>query len=280
MKLQRTWLLLLGAVLTGCADKPMPVAEKPNLAVEDSQPVAKDPKPEMEDAKEAQRKCSERFGLPIEITNSIGMKLKLIPVGEFMMGSPESDDDAWQNPRHKVRITKPFYLGVYEVTQAEYEEVTGENPSTFNGAGNPVEQVSWNDATEFCKKLSAKEENTYRLPTEAEWEYACRAGTTTRFSFGDDPASLGEYAWHKDNSGGKTHPVGEKKPNTLGLFDVHGNVAEWCVDSWGANRVRRGGCWGSTAKYCESSKRRRSIPEGRYDFQGFRVVAVPSGNDQ
>jgi formylglycine-generating enzyme required for sulfatase activity len=163
----------------------------------------------------SRKECSHRLELPVEITNSIGMRLKLMPAGEFMMGTPESDNPTMshESPQHKVRITKPFYLGVYEVTQAEYARVMGENPSRFKDASNPVEQVSWDDATEFCRKLSAKEGKTYRLPTEAEWEYACRAGTTTRYSFGDDWARLGEYAWYGANSRQETHPVGEKKPN-------------------------------------------------------------------
>ena len=259
-------------------------------------------------ARQHQESWAEYHGVPVEITNSIGMKLKLIPAGEFMMGSPESGDGgpSWVKPQHKVRITKPFYLGVCEVTQAEYEKVMGKNPSWFSKGGrgakgvsgkdtsrHPVEQVGWDDAVEFCKKLSAKEGKTYRLPTEAEWEYTCRAGTTTLYSFGDDAASLGEYAWYRDNSDEKTHPVGEKKPNAWGLHDMHGNVWEWCQDcygeyssdavtnptgpSQGSLRVFRGGGWGSDARSCRAAYRRRLEPQVRDDGLGFRVAADPSG---
>jgi formylglycine-generating enzyme required for sulfatase activity len=154
--------------------------------------------------------------------NSISMKLVWIAPGEFKMGSNDGED--FEKPLHTVKITKGFYMGAFEVTQGQYQQVMGTNPSYFKGANLPVEQVSWDDAVEFCKKLSQKEGKTYRLPTEAEWEYACRAGTTTKFSFGDDESQLGEYAWYGKNSGMKTHPVGKKKPNAWGLFDMHGNV--------------------------------------------------------
>jgi len=275
-----------------------------------------------ENAKEAAAAGQEP---PAEITDSIGMKLKLIPAGEFMMGSAKSPQEIVQmfklserhvkslkdeHPQHTVRITKPFYLGVYEVTQTEYEKVMGKNPSCFSKGGraadrvsgkdtsrHPVEYVSWEDAVEFCKKLSAKEGKTYRLPTEAEWEYACRAGTTTLYGFGDDPASLGEYAWYRENSGKKTHPVGKKKPNDWGLYDMHGNVWEWCQDRYGedyyaessaesstddppgpekgSSRVPRGGSWINVARLCHSAYRYGSPQDNRGSGKGFRVAVGP-----
>ena len=177
-------------------------------------------------------------------TNSIGMKLVLIPAGEFLMGSPEGEGYLVEHPQHRVRITKAFYLGTCEVTQEQYERVMGSNPSCFckNGSGKdqvsgqdtgsfPVEMVSWEDAVEFCRRLSElpgekSAGRVYRLPTEAEWEYACRAGSSGRYGFGDQERGLGEHGWFSDNSHGKTHPVGQKKPNAWGLYDVHGNVWE------------------------------------------------------
>jgi formylglycine-generating enzyme required for sulfatase activity len=243
---------------------------------------------------------------PPALTNSIGMKLALIPAGEFLMGSPHSDSDAFsgEKPQHRVQITRPFYLGMYEVTQAEYERVMGTNPSNFSTAKvgqdtsqHPVERVTWEDAVEFCRKLSELPEEksagrVYRLPTEAEWEYACRAGSQTRYSFADNESQLGDYAWYLSNSDIRTHPVGEKKPNAFGLYDMHGNVYEWCQDWYatyagdatdpqgsgsGTNRVFRGGSWVSYARSCRAAYRDWYGPGYRGRYLGFRVAAVPSG---
>ncbi|MCY2989729.1 MAG: SUMF1/EgtB/PvdO family nonheme iron enzyme [Planctomycetota bacterium] len=236
---------------------------------------------------------------PETLTNSIGMKLMLIPAGEFLMGSPESESGAGsdEKPQHRVRITKPFYLGVYEVTQAQYQKIVGNNPSKFNGESLPVETVSWEDAVVFCKRLSEVAEEraagrTYRLPTEAEWEYACRAGSTSKYSFGDSEAELGTYAWYDKNSGGTTHPVGEKQANAWGLYDLQGNVWEWCADGYdpyaagaasdpsgpgsASLRVFRGGSWYYTAADCRSANRGRISPSGRSCNLGFRLAAVQS----
>ncbi len=223
------------------------------------------------------------------IVNSIGMRFVPIPSGTFTMG--ETPDDI-ETP-HQVTLTKGFELGVYEVTQAQYEQVMKNNPSNFKGAENPVENMRWDDAVEFCRKLSAlpaekAEGNVYRLPTEAEWEYACRAGTTTQFSFGDDESKLGDYAWYRENSAEKTHPVGSKLSNAWGLYDMHGNVWEWCQDVWhddypegsvkdprrgtsGSRRVIRGGCWYLPALSCRSPDRDAGH-NARSNVWGFRVV--------
>jgi len=218
------------------------------------------------EAKEHQRRWGEYLKVPVETTNSIGMKLVLIPPGKFMMGNNTAASD--EGPAHDVTITTGFYVGKYEVTQAQWQAVMGNNPSQFKESGPdaPVEQVSWNEAVAFCNRLSAvppeKEiEGAYRLPTEAEWEYSARAGTTIAYCFGDEKAGLSDFAWWDGNSHKKTHPIGQKRPNGFGLFDVHGNVWEWCAD-WhakdyyqqtpvtdpagpllGSVRVIRGGSW-------------------------------------
>jgi len=184
---------------------------------------------------------SEQLALGDPIVNSIGMVLVPIPAGQFQMGSPDSDVDANENerPPHQVKLTKPFCLSAFEVTQGQYEKVMGSRPwegkdYVREGPDYPATYVGWNDAVEFCRKLSEQEDVDYHLPTEAQWEYACRAGTTTVFSFGDDAAKLGGYAWYRDNawdSGQKyAHHVGQKSPNSWGLYDMQGNVWEWCQD--------------------------------------------------
>jgi formylglycine-generating enzyme required for sulfatase activity len=222
------------------------------------------------------------------VRNSIGMEFVPIPAGAFMMGSAQGNND--ERPSHQVTISRPFYLGKYEVTQAQWEAVMGSNPSRFTGQPDrPVEQVSWDDVQAFIRKLNEKEGGTmYRLPTEAEWEYAARAGSTTAYSFGDDPGQLGEYAWYTDNSGGQTHPVGQRQPNAWGLYDMHGNVWEWVQDwygtyaaepvtdpqgpSSGSNRVVRGGSWRNGARFCRSAYRFYAHPGDRIVDLGFRLL--------
>jgi formylglycine-generating enzyme required for sulfatase activity len=222
------------------------------------------------------------------IINSIGMKFKLIPAGEFMMGSNEYDSE---KPVHKVTIGDPFYLGIYPVTQQEWKAVMSDNPSRFDGERLPVETVSWIGVQEFIKKINEKEgTNKYRLPTEAQWEYAVRGGTATRYSFGDDESKLGDYAWFNSNSEGKTHEVGQKKPNPWGLYDMLGNVWEWVQDSWhdnyngapidgsfwegGSNRVFRGGSWDDYAGNCRSAYRSGHFGGYCLYYVTFRLLRV------
>jgi formylglycine-generating enzyme required for sulfatase activity len=257
------------------------------------------------------------------IESSIGMKLAYIPPGEFMMGSPKIEQDQAikhgaardyfraESPQHKVKISKGFYLGVYTVTQVEYEKVMGNNPSWFSASGDgkkevagldtrhfPVERVSWDEAKEFCKKLSAKEGKEYRLPTEAEWEYACRAETTTPFHFGEsistDQANYnGESVFGSGMKGEnrkRTMKAGSFPANEWGLHDMHGNVFQWCEDLFdmdyygdspamdplnvtkGTSRVFRGGCWVNHARSCRSAFRDSRAPGFRNGVLGFRVV--------
>jgi formylglycine-generating enzyme required for sulfatase activity len=237
------------------------------------------------------------------ITNSIGMKFVLIPEGSFQMGSGITPEELVQRfggkaesfnneyPLHKVTISKPFYLQTTEVTQGQWQTVMGNNPSFFNQCGKdcPVEKVSWNDAQEFIAKLNQIEKTKkYRLPTEAEWEYACRAGSTSIFYFGDDGGELGKYAWYEGNSLWKTHPVGRLKPNAWGLYDMYGNVYEWCQDwkdvypaepvtdpkgpSSGEHRVLRGGSYVDKARTSRSALRGYKNPDFRIDHLGFRVA--------
>jgi formylglycine-generating enzyme required for sulfatase activity len=332
-----------------------------------------------EEAVDSQREWSGTLGTQVEVTNSIGMKLVLIPPGEFLMGSPEGEERRSRiEHRHRVRITKPFYLGVYEVSQKEYQQVMGTNPSWHQvkdlegklkdleesesdlkddlkdlaepekkvdeskreledlevrvnaladelrdladrardlaeEAGGldrtrfPVECVSWEDAADFCRKLSSLPSEkvahwVYRLPTEAEWEYACRAGTTTPFHFGSqsngrEANCLGRFPYGTTVKGpylGRATIVGSYAPNAFGLYDMHGNVFEWCRDwlsfnyyraspiddpqgpSWGWFRVIRGGGWESSG-HCRSAYRHWALPSSRGSARGFRVAAFPPG---
>ena len=231
-----------------------------------------------------------------QYTNSIGMEFILIPSGSFMMGSDPNfgNNHRDESPLHKVSISQPFYLGKYEVTQAQWVAVMGNNPSKFKGRNNPVETVSWHDTQEFITRLNAKEKHArYRLPTEAEWEYAARAGTSTTYFFGDDKNALSGYAWYHDNASDATRPVGQKQPNAWGLYDVYGNVREWVQDWYeekyyanspetdpqgppsGKQRVDRGGSWGFNAMFCRSAFRGDVLPDSRMGYLGFRLALSP-----
>lgn len=240
----------------------------------------------------------------LELTNSIGMQFKLIPAGEFLMGSPASEEHRFKSegPQHQVRISRAFRFGLTEVTQQQWFAVMKTKPwadqdYVKEGDRYAATYISWNDAVEFCKRLSQQEGQTYRLPSEAEWEYACRAGTTTAFSFGNSEARLSEYAWWGGYGGmGSTkdeeyaHEVQSLKPNKFGLHDMHGNVSEWCSDWWdlaayspsaqtdpvgpgtGPYRASRGGSWFRHAKYVRSARRAGNTPDNRSCVVGFRVV--------
>jgi formylglycine-generating enzyme required for sulfatase activity len=239
------------------------------------------------------------------LSNSIGMIFVQIPIGEFTMGTPFSEDPSAlseERPQHRVRITQPFYLAVYEVTQTQYQRVMGTTPNHRLECGGDaaIENLSWEDARSFCQKLGELPAEglagrTYRLPSEAEWEYACRAGGMTRYSFGDSAEVLGDYAWYKGNSEQERHAVGQRKPNAWGLYDMHGNVWEWCDDvhadyheyavdanqcpssysrSSSNGHVLRGGCWLSDAFECRAGKRRFGSADLRVHDFGFRVVCV------
>jgi formylglycine-generating enzyme required for sulfatase activity len=234
------------------------------------------------------------------VTNSLGMKLKLILPGSFLMGSEKGEDN--EKPVHKVTITKPFYIGMYEVTQSQWEQVMGTNiheqrdladPNyTVRGEGPnfPMYHVSWLEAMDFCRKLSEKEGVEYRLPTEAEWEYACRAGSQTEYFWGDRIDD--RYFWYEENSGKVTQPVGTRMPNLWGLYDMSGNVWEWCEDCYspsypqehqfdpvgpptGDLRVFRGGYCTLEAKFCRSARREGFNQAGRSRSVGFRIARNP-----
>jgi formylglycine-generating enzyme len=361
---------------------PSHVVSKPTSAIKYDMPVVVSSHNEGRTSSETNRAITDNAPddptTPSTITTSIGMKLVLILRGEFMMGNSESAETLagaykqkypiepnaikHEYPLHRVRLSKPFYLGIYKVTVGQFktfvqdtgyqtdadksneedvkQDRTWKNTRNWSNVfspkeiglvkttmtdyqtdDHPVVYVSWNDAVAFCEWLSHKEGAQYRLPTEAEWEYACRAGSTTRYYFGDDDSQLGEYAWYADNLQSHrdgvldildswTHPVGQKKPNAFGLYDMHGNAEEWCADLYAENyysvspvddpqgpdsdhatstpynkylsvwqskhtRVKRGGDWGSAASDQRSAARRSGNPAAHFDTIGFRVARTP-----
>ena len=243
---------------------------------------------------------------PTNVVAASKPEMLRIAGGKFVMGTKAESD----SQPHEVVISS-FFIDKYLVTQEQYQKVMGNNPARWKGDRNPIEQVRWSDAVRFCNKRSEMdglqpcydlntwqcnfEANGYRLPTEAEWEYACRAGTTSIYSFGDDPAKLGEYAWYDKNSSLRPHPVGQKKPNPWGLYDMHGNIWQWCNDFYkveyynespkenprgpkeGETKVLRGGCWKTSSETCGSAYRYNENPGYAdvcfgYDIYGFRCV--------
>lgn len=252
------------------------------------------------EATRRQEEAADEFDIPIEYKNRIGMKLRLIPAGGFMMGSPADEEyrEGNEEPVHRVEITKPFYLGTREVRQGEWLEVMDTTPwrkktNTREGADYPATYISWKDAQAFCERLSQLEDRVYRIPTEAEWEYACRAGSGAAYGFGNEPSMLQEHSWFKINTCDRgevyPHETGRKTPNNFGLYDMHGNVWEWCEDRYsfyyeltpsadptgpkvGDSRVHRGGGFRSLARYCRSADRARCAPNVSQFDLGFRVV--------
>lgn len=301
MKARWSFALLVAVVLAlglvaGCGDDDEPNKTKRAGTGESGLRKAEAYNEWSSDAKEAKRRQTETakaLGVPVEKTIDLGkgvkLKLVLIPAGELVMNSTLLPSD--EKLIHRAQISKPFYMGTTEVTHEQWQAVMGNNPSRFKGAKNPVERVSWKDCQAFVKKLNVKYNGlAFALPTDAEWEYACRAGSTTKYCFGDSKKELGDHAWYGANSDNKTHPVGLKKPNVFGLYDMHGNVSEWCQD-WsgkdhyensrevdplgatrGAFRVLRGGSWSVNPAECRSASRLWSAPTYRHIVFGCRVV--------
>jgi len=291
------------------------------------------------EAKQHQEEWAKHLGIEVETTNSVGMKFRVIPPGEFLMGSSEEEIAKLvvstknesvtprirtEGPQHKVTLTKPFAISKHELTRGQFRsfvEATGyKTDAEKDGHGgygyidgkpgqaseflwntdlgfdteqtddHPVVNVSWNDSVAFCQWLSEKEGVTYRLPTEAQWEFACRAGSLTRYSFGDEESLLEEFAWYGNKGGRNTNPVGQKRANALGLFDLYGNVIEWCHDWYGPyttapavdpvdlnvgvgrRHLLRGGSFTYTASNVRSASRIASHPTDRLFTIGFRVV--------
>jgi formylglycine-generating enzyme required for sulfatase activity len=250
---------------------------------------------------------------PGQVREDNGLRMKLVwcPPGKFTMGSPESEADRRKNEDQvEVTLTKGFWLGKYEVSQAEWKQLIATEPWKRNkgmpeGDDFPAAAVNWDDGMEFCRRFTERERDAgqlpegweYTLPTEAQWERACRAGTETKFSFGDDESKLAAHAWFLENAANAgevyAHRVGQMKPNGWGLYDIHGNVWEWCRD-WcgdklpggsdpedtekGRYRAARGGCWGCTAGLCRSAGRSRFAPSLRMGYMGFRVALSPVEN--
>ncbi len=319
MEMMGVLALFISAIISGCATSEDDIdfhdeSEFPSIrekepiqsllsdnimSLEDFNPIV--PKTYVADEKRkiADHELMETEGNVIrdEVTNSIGMKLVWIPAGEFDMGSAEGELD--EKPVHRVRISKGFWMGQTEVTQEQYKAIMGGEPWSGEkyvqeSDSNPAAYISWDNAVEFCRKLSQTEGKIYRLPTEAEWEYACRAGSETRFSFGNNDAYLSDYAWFEGNAWDVeqkyARQVGQKYPNAFDLYDMHGNACEWCSDwydenyyseshevdpqgpSTGRFRVLRGGSWQFTSWRCRSAIRSRNLPNIKFMSFGFRVV--------
>jgi formylglycine-generating enzyme required for sulfatase activity len=228
-----------------------------------------------------------------DLGNGVHMEMVRIPSGRFALGSPTNETGRRDNESPMSEVNIPaFYMAKFVVTQEQWVAIMGSNLAIFReNLQAPVENISWLEAQEFCRKLAAKTQHLYRLPSESEWEYACRAGTNTAYHFGDSPTQLADYAWFADNSNKRSHPVGAKVPNPWGLYEMHGGVWEWCEDIWHDNfngapadgsvwvndgytsrRVRKGGSWSNEAKLCRSASREWHWQSDRYNDISFRVV--------
>jgi formylglycine-generating enzyme required for sulfatase activity len=293
-------VLLIAAAIAGCGDRSTTRNSAPAGKTVDSvalEPAPFETIPLASDASYESPPAADG-GQPGEVRELTNLKIKFCwcPPGDFQMGSPETAPNHQLNEtQYKVTLSRGFWMQQTELTQDQYQQLMGSNPAFYKGEQNPVESVTWTEATEFGRRLSElppekKAGNLFRLPTEAEWEYACRAGSTTVFCHGDDEAGLEEYAWYHQNSARTTHPVGEKKPNAWGLHDMHGNVSEWCQDFFGDypreaaidprgpksgdKRTLRGGGWFQVAMWARSSHRDAYVPSARYVGLGFRLVAT------
>jgi formylglycine-generating enzyme required for sulfatase activity len=303
------WAAVLGAcaavvgIVGACSSEPQGDSSTAKATPSSAAPGTRHPEPSSSspdawpfDAAEAKRRQDEaarKLAVSVnriaDLGNGVTLPLVLIPPGEFDMGSPAGEDGRSDNERlHRVTIAEPFWIGQCEVTQEQWRAVMGDNPSNFKGDKNPVENVSWDMCKDFVGRLNARGgKGRFALPTEAQWEWACRAGSSARFSFGDRDGDLGEYAWYSSNSANATHPVGQKKPNAWGLYDLYGNVWEWLAspysdrydgsetrgaDAGVGDRVLRGGSWGYLPWTLRSADRNWNVPSYRYDRVGFRVV--------
>ena len=284
-------LLPIGMMRAVAVDSAVPGGPVPKTVATTTTAPQTASAPSSENTVEHARDCSRDFS--VDLGGDLTLEMVWVPKGTFEMGSPPSEEGRRDNegPLHTVHL-EGFWLGKYEVTQEQYERVMGRNHALFKGPRHPVETMSWEEAVSFCDKLPKRVRQRFTLPSEAQWEYACRAGSRTRFCFGDSDTDLADYAWYVDNAQNSTRPVGQKRPNAFGLYDMHGNVFELCADDWhddyngapsdgspwlGEDRSRtgRGGCWAWPATISRSAFRDHASFINKDRRCGFRVAALP-----